>query len=171
MQFDGHNTCHVSKNISKGVLERRRRICCFFGLRTNKKCHSDRKAKASTPQNMKNTKLCVSHFKNLPVLLDGAQLEQLPNATSGSHLYLFWNPQREISTAKLPAEHLQGRTALQKRKTKLFLIPCCHRWPSWQLMRHSCCLLANKIQLLHGDLGAWRLWDRAGAELKPPVKS
>lgn len=59
LQFDVHDTCHVSKNINKTVLERGCRICCFFSLRTHKKDHSDRKAgnrkgKASTPQYMEN---------------------------------------------------------------------------------------------------------------------
>jgi len=62
LQFDGHDTCHVSKNIKKTVLQRGCRICCFFRLRTNKRCHSDgnRKAKASRPNPMENRKFCIT---------------------------------------------------------------------------------------------------------------
>lgn len=48
------------------------------------------------------------------------------------------------------AEHLQGRTSPQRRKTKLLLIPRC------QLVCHPCYTLPITIQLLHRDLVVWK---------------
>lgn len=137
LQFDGHDTCHVSKNINKTMLQKGWRICCFFSLRTNKICHSDgnRKAKDTILNAMENRKLCITEEQTFLTLgnfqfwwlLNGAQLRKLTNTMSApnlnSHRALFWNLKWEI-------EHLQGRTVLQKRKMKLFLIPHCHRWPA-----------------------------------------
>lgn len=115
LQFDGHDTCHVSKNINKTVLQRRCRICCFFSLRNNKKCHSDgnRKAQAWTPNYIEKRKFCIAGTNFCLILgnfqswwlLDGAQLRQLTSRMSGPyqdlHHILVWSLKNEIRTAKL----------------------------------------------------------------------
>lgn len=114
LQFDGHDTCHVSKNINKPVFLRRCRICCFFSIRNNKKCHSDGKGKAKdwTPNSMANRKLCMTkailpHFRQFPVLMAFGWKATLAvdqcnvRAPPKSAPYSIWSLKHEIWTAKL----------------------------------------------------------------------
>lgn len=183
LQFDGHDTCHVSKNINKTVLQRGCRICCFFSLRTNKNCHSDgnRKAKASTPNSTENKKLCVTEEQ----ILVSLQATSSPDGFWMEHNSGSWPVQRlgPTSTHIMPyfealngswalqscsPEHLQGRAVPQKRKTKLLLIPRGRRWPadSSRVTHATRCQL--KYSFYTGTASHERLWGGAGAELKPP---
>lgn len=141
-----------------------------------KKCHSDRKAgnrkaKASTPQYMENTKLCVREEQI------SASLQATPSAfgrstTQTADHCSIWVPPQSVLQSSEGDEHSKAACRASAREdsspgeeNKALCHSPCHRWPSWQLTCHPCCLLAIKAQILHGDLAApealgW-CWGRA----------